>query len=105
MKPQEARPVSVTRRRWLGLAGGAAFVGFFERIGGATAVLSQQGASRGAVNFPPGSVIRTITRDVDPKVLGSGVTLIHEHPALAVRDDLSLLVTELQQARADGLAW
>jgi phosphotriesterase-related protein len=105
MKRQDQRLDSITRRQWLGLAAGGTALGLCERLIGSPALLAAQGAAPQArVSLPPGSVIRSITKDIDPKTLGSGVTLIHEHPASAARDDLNLLVTELQQAQKDGLA-
>ena len=89
MDRNDQPPASLTRRQWLALAAGGATFGLSERLAGSAASQAAQGRAPGAViSFPPGAVIRTLTSDIDPQTLSSGVTLIHEHPALAVRDDL-----------------
>lgn len=63
-----------------------------------------------AVHFPHGSVIRTILKDVSPHDLQKGATWFHEHLNFAFMKgspptvDLDLVVNELQQSAADGVA-
>src|SRR5437868_1430232 len=66
--------------------------------------LAAQQTARSSSAAPSGAILRTILKDMSVKDLSAGLTLVHEHPGLAVPNDLNLLVTELQQARADGLA-
>jgi phosphotriesterase-related protein len=91
----------ISRREAFGLL--AATIGIGSRASAASAPLGQQPA-RAMPAFPPGATIRTVLKDVSPDSLSAGATLVHEHPGLAVPNDLDLLVTELEQARADGLA-
>jgi len=76
------------------------------------------------VEFPDGAVVRTVLEDIDPRVLGAGATLFHEHlsfdfrspppeprapdtpfPPAPTNDEMvGLMVEELEMAAFDGVS-
>jgi phosphotriesterase-related protein len=62
-----------------------------------------------SLDFPHGSIIRTILKDVSPHDLKKGATWIHEHLNFAFMKgsppvvDLDLVVNELQQSAEEGV--
>ena len=81
-------------------------------------------AERAALSFPDGAIVRTVLGDVDPRVLGTGATMFHEHlsfdyssppaeprapdtpppPAPSNAAMLDLIVEELEMAAFDGVS-
>ena len=84
----------------------------------------QAAPAASAVTFPNGAVVRTILADIDPALLATGATLMHEHlafnyqsppveprypdtpepPAPTNEEMLDLMVEELQMAAFDGVS-
>ena len=90
MTVRDVRPAGVSRRAALRLLGaGAAGAGCALAAAGRPAASAasgavQQPAAAGATSgaaFPAGAVVRTVLADVDPRMLGTGATLFHEHLA------------------------
>jgi phosphotriesterase-related protein len=125
-----AGPPPVNRRVVLGLLGASAGFGavtaLAERVGLAQAP-GWLTAKTGNVVFPPGSVVRTVLKDVQPEALSNGATMMHEHlvgvgnyssppppdacpmpcaPPVSAPEivGLDLLVEELKATAADGVA-
>ena len=82
------------------------------------------GQGESSITFPDGAVVRTVLADVDPREIGSGATLFHEHlsfdyasppaeprrpgtpapPAPTNAEMVDLLVEELRMAAFDGVS-
>ena len=89
-----------------------------------TVAAAPQGGEQAAVAFPEGALVRTVVADVDPRQLGGGATLFHEHlsfqysspppeprrpgtpePEAPTNDEMvDLLVEELRMAAFDGVS-
>ena len=101
--PPPPRAVQLTRREAIGLLGAGAGLGLMTALGGEATLAGAAQAGGRSLAIPKGAVIRTILKDIAPDTLGKGASLFHEHLASAIPTDTDLLVTELQQARQDGL--
>jgi predicted metal-dependent phosphotriesterase family hydrolase len=103
--------------RLLALGAGAGIVtGLQEQLG----LSSPAAQSARSVTFPRGAIIRTILRDVDPKTLAGGATLVHEHisiadplppwrrqpekPVAPYGADIDLMVEEVKATAKDGVS-
>jgi phosphotriesterase-related protein len=96
-----SRPL--TRRELIGLLGGGAgfalATGFGEKRSLAAAQTAGPGSRSRAI--PSNAIVRTILKDVQPRSLGPGATLIHEH--LGAGGDLEVSVNELKAAHNEGV--
>lgn len=105
----------LTRRKAiarLGVSVGSGFLAIGR--GGAALTAGQQRATRDAVTFPEGAIIRTILKDVPPEALRNGATLFHEHLSLGrgaaalapnvAPLDIDTRVEELRAAGKDGVS-
>ncbi len=116
----ESKCAHLSRRevlRLLGIGAGASLVSLLGRNG--VALNAAQGSARDTLlaqtarplTFPQGTVIRAVTRDIDPSTL-NGAVLFHEHLSIRLNnapshytDDVALMVEEARRARTeDNLA-
>jgi phosphotriesterase-related protein len=123
----DSNPRRLSRRQALQLIGGAgAACGVGGLLGNET--LHAQGwlTAKGKthVTFPNGAIVRTVLKDVAPRVLEGGATAWHEHvtreyssppppartagqaapPARPLAESIELVAEELRQAAFDGLS-
>lgn len=107
--------IATTRRELLSVAA----VGGMGMLAAHTLEAWQGAARSSKIKFPKGAVIRTITKDVPPSALASGVTLFHEHLSIdipparppapgttrqpPVTSNIDLIVEQVKAAQKDGI--
>jgi phosphotriesterase-related protein len=105
--------MTVDRRRFLGVAGLGAALTILRPWHPVRVAVPRVPASRTPIAFPPGAIIRTSLRDLDPREL-TGVTLFHEHlgdgrssssggPAQSPVQDASWMASELKETAKAGV--
>jgi phosphotriesterase-related protein len=98
------RLAGMSRRTLLNLLGGSVGLGVASLWRGQDAVQAVFQAGRGArtLVFPPGTIIRTVLKDLAPVDLGSGSMLFHEHVGANTIDPV--LIEEINSAKKAGVS-
>jgi phosphotriesterase-related protein len=107
---QDSGASALSRRRFMRLLGTGAGLG--APFAPVQDLVRRAVQSDGRLQFPPGAIVRTILRDVDPRAI-AGSTLVHEHvgsgrpgkgPVERPSQDRHWMAEELKAARRAGLA-
>jgi phosphotriesterase-related protein len=123
MGSQDSRFRDLSRRRliaWLGASAGLTFVPGVKNALQAS-LWAQRGARLAPPAFTPGSIIRTLFKDIPPAQMGAGPILFHEHLSIdlpyfgpplppgapprpaAPTSNVDLIIEEVKAAQKDGV--
>lgn len=94
----------LSRRDAIALLGASLCAGFASPLRAQTSQAAMQSrfTSVQKVTFPPGTIVRTILKDIHPDTLSNGATLFHEH--LTAGGNVDVSVEEVKAAGFDGVS-